>query len=52
MPEAALENVKQQTPMERLGKPEEIADAVAFLASPKSSFITGHVLAVSGGMYM
>lgn len=52
MPEAALEQVKAQTPMGRLGKPEEIADAVAFLASPRSSFITGHVLSVNGGMYM
>ena len=33
------------TPMGRLGKPEEIADAVVFLASPRSSFITGQVLA-------
>ena len=36
----------------RLGKPEEIADAVVFLASPRSSFVTGQVLAVNGGMYM
>jgi 3-oxoacyl-(acyl-carrier-protein) reductase len=52
MPEAALELVKAQTPMGRLGKPEEIAQAVAFLASPRSSFITGQVLGVNGGMYM
>ncbi len=52
MPEDALAQVKAMTPMGRLGKPEEIADAVAFLASPRSSFITGHVLAVNGGMYM
>jgi 3-oxoacyl-[acyl-carrier protein] reductase len=52
MPEAALDQVKANTPMGRLGKPEEIADAVVFLASPRSSYVTGHVLAVNGGMYM
>jgi NAD(P)-dependent dehydrogenase (short-subunit alcohol dehydrogenase family) len=52
MPEAALDQVKAMTPMGRLGKPEEIADAVVFLASPKSSYVTGQVLAVNGGMYM
>jgi 3-oxoacyl-(acyl-carrier-protein) reductase len=52
VPEAALEQVKAMTPMGRLGKPEEIADAIVFLASPKASYITGQVLAVNGGMYM
>jgi NAD(P)-dependent dehydrogenase (short-subunit alcohol dehydrogenase family) len=52
MPEAALTQVKAMTPMGRLGKPEEIADAVVFLASPRSSYVTGQVLAVNGGMYM
>jgi NAD(P)-dependent dehydrogenase (short-subunit alcohol dehydrogenase family) len=52
MPEAALAQVKAMTPIGRLGKPEEIADAVLFLASPRSSFVTGQVLAVNGGMYM
>jgi 3-oxoacyl-[acyl-carrier protein] reductase len=52
MPEAALNQAKALTPMGRLGKPEEIAEAVTFLASPRSSFITGQVLAVNGGMYM
>jgi 3-oxoacyl-[acyl-carrier protein] reductase len=40
------------TPVGRLGKPEEVAAAVVFLASPKSSFITGSVIDVNGGMYM
>jgi NAD(P)-dependent dehydrogenase (short-subunit alcohol dehydrogenase family) len=40
------------TPVGRLGQPEEIGDAVVFLASPRSGFITGQVLAVNGGMYM
>ncbi len=38
------------TPIGRMGKPEEIASAVAFLASEEAAFITGHVLAVDGGM--
>src|SRR5437762_1499661 len=50
MPEAALSQVKAMTPMGRLGKPEEIADAVVFLASPRASYVTGQVLAVMGGM--
>jgi acetoacetyl-CoA reductase len=52
MPEAALAQVKAMTPMGRLGKPEEIADAVLFLASPRSNYVTGQVLGVNGGMYM
>ena len=52
VPEPALEQVKAMTPMARLGKPEEVADAIVFLASPRASFITGQVLAVNGGMYM
>jgi 3-oxoacyl-(acyl-carrier-protein) reductase len=52
VPAAALEQVKAMTPVGRLGKPEEIADAIAFLASPRASYITGQVLAVNGGMYM
>lgn len=39
-------------PLERLGEPEDVAQAALFLASPDSSYITGHVLSVNGGMYM
>lgn len=39
-------------PLKRLGTPEDIAGAVTFLASDEAAYITGHVLAVNGGMYM
>jgi 3-oxoacyl-[acyl-carrier protein] reductase len=42
--------VVEQIPLERMGTAEEVGDAIAFLASPKSSYITGHVLHVDGGM--
>ncbi|HXF84744.1 MAG TPA: 3-oxoacyl-[acyl-carrier-protein] reductase [Anaerolineales bacterium] len=52
MPAEVLEKVVQRIPMQRLGKPEEIARAVTFLASPASAYITGQVIAVNGGLYM
>jgi 3-oxoacyl-(acyl-carrier-protein) reductase len=52
VPEAVKEQVKAMTPLGRLGKPEEVAAAIAFLASPDAGYINGHVLAVNGGMYM
>jgi NAD(P)-dependent dehydrogenase (short-subunit alcohol dehydrogenase family) len=39
----------KEQPIGRLGKPEEIADAVLWLCSPASSFVIGHSLAVDGG---
>ncbi len=52
IPEAVINQVKASTPVGRLGKPEEVAEAVVFLASPRSAYVTGQVLGVNGGMYM
>ena len=41
-----------QIPLNRLGQPEDIAAAVAFLASPEAAYITGETISVNGGMYM
>ena len=50
MPESAKEAVKQQIPLQRTGKVEDIAETVIFLASEKASYITGQVISVDGGM--
>ncbi len=42
----------EQIPLNRLGDPQDIANAVAFLAGPKAAYITGETLHVNGGMYM
>jgi len=42
----------QQIPAGRFGQPEDIADAVAFLAAPQAGYVTGVTLHVNGGMYM
>ncbi len=52
VPEAALQSVLDQTPVGRLGDPQEIAASVLYLASPAAGFVTGHVLDVNGGMAM
>ena len=52
IPDKALQSVIDMTPVGRLGEPNEIASGVAFLASPASSYITGHVLDINGGMRM
>jgi 2-hydroxycyclohexanecarboxyl-CoA dehydrogenase len=48
----AAEGLKRAVPMRRLGQPEDIAPAVAFLASDGAAFITGQTLSVSGGLTM
>ncbi len=48
-PEAA-ESLRQETPLERLGTPRDVANAVWFLASQEAGFITGQVLGVNGGL--
>lgn len=50
VPDKVIEGIKEKTPMRRLAEPEDIANAYLFLASDESSFITGQVLAVNGGL--
>jgi 3-oxoacyl-[acyl-carrier protein] reductase len=52
LPDKAKEELKRLIPMDRLGKPEDVAEAVLFLVSEASSYITGQVLNVNGGIYM
>lgn len=50
VPRHVMQQAEQLIPMGRLGRPEEVANAIAFLASPLSSYITGKVLTIDGGM--
>jgi 3-oxoacyl-[acyl-carrier protein] reductase len=52
LPEAQATALLAQIPLGRLGQATEVADAVAFLASPRASYITGTELHVNGGMFM
>jgi 3-oxoacyl-[acyl-carrier protein] reductase len=52
LPEAQHETLLAQIPLGRLGRPEDVGAAVAFLASPAAAYITGETLHVNGGMYM
>ena len=52
LPEEQQTALKSQIPLGRLGSPDDIAHAVAFLASPQAGYITGTTLHVNGGMYM
>ncbi len=48
--ESILKQIQDRTPLGRLGEPQDVADAVLFLASPAAAFITGTVLRVDGGL--
>ena len=52
MPPEALERVVAQIPVGRLAQPDEIARVVEFLADPDSSYVTGEVYGINGGLYM
>ena len=50
LPEKVIEGMKAATPLGKMGMPEDIANAILFLASDEASFITGETLAVTGGL--
>ncbi|GMU72929.1 MAG: 3-oxoacyl-ACP reductase FabG [Burkholderiales bacterium] len=52
LPQAQRDALMARIPLARLGSPEDIAEAVAFLAGPRAAYITGATLHVNGGMYM
>jgi len=52
LPEAAKQKMFEAIPLARLGTPQDIANCVAWLASEQSSYVTGAVIRVNGGMYM
>lgn len=51
-PESVRKAILRATPMQRTARPDEIADAILFMASERASFITGQVISVSGGLTM
>ena len=50
--EVGREKINQQIPLHRIGQPDEVADAVAYLVSEQASYITGQTINVNGGLYM
>jgi 3-oxoacyl-[acyl-carrier protein] reductase len=52
LPDKVKENFIQQIPLGRMGKPEDVAEAVHWLCSHAASYVTGQVIHVNGGMYM
>lgn len=52
VPKESIEAYCSEFPLQRLAKPEEIADVVKFLISKEASYITGHVLNVNGGAFI
>jgi 3-oxoacyl-[acyl-carrier protein] reductase len=47
-----ISNIKNQIPLKRLGKPDDVANLVVFLSSDRANYITGQVISVDGGLYM
>jgi NAD(P)-dependent dehydrogenase (short-subunit alcohol dehydrogenase family) len=52
VPDRALDRIKEQIPLGRLARPEEVARAVCFLAADESAYITGQIWAINGGLDM
>ena len=52
LPDKAKQRFMDQIPMGRIGKPDEMAEAVYWLCSDAASYITGQIIHVNGGMYM
>jgi 2-hydroxycyclohexanecarboxyl-CoA dehydrogenase len=52
VPDKVKEALTKAIPLRRLGRPEEVADAVLFFADDTASYVTGQVLSVSGGLTM
>lgn len=52
LPEDVKKKIVEQTPLARIGSPEEVAAAVVYLASDEAGYVTGQVLRVNGGMYV
>jgi 3-oxoacyl-[acyl-carrier protein] reductase len=52
LPEAAQKELQARIPLGRLGMPEDVAEVVAFLASPRAAYVTGQTWTVDGGMVM
>ena len=52
LPQDVREKYQERIPLGRLGSAENIADAVAYLASDQAGYVTGQVLGINGGMYL